>query len=353
MPTSETVSQTEIENYKILEHCFRRCGVSPAEASPDSWQAASEILYFYLSALSNDGINLWTVEKNILGTYPGQSVYPVGPGTVDVRNALRRTVTNLPNGATLASSAGGDTSSAFDRNTDTSFTQSSSNGILSASSSSDFTITTVGFMPNGDNYYSPVWEYSFDEVSWTQCLAVPSQKFLDRNWYCYDIPYPKSCKNFRMRETSGGTLNLREVIFGQVQLEIIISRINFNQYTNLTNKSFNSQVQLQYWLNRKLDNPEMNVWPVPQTYWEQIVVWRTRYIKDVGKLSNTLEIPQRWIDAIIANASLRMIFEIPGADTTRYPILKAEADAATFRAQQEERDKSPIQLAPNISPYTR
>jgi hypothetical protein len=137
-------------------------------------------------------------------------------------------------------------------------------------------------------------------------------------------------------------------------MEIPLGRISLDQYSNLTNKTMRSQQPLEYWFDRKAEDPEINVWPVPDNAFDMLVFWRNRQIQDVGDLSNTLEIPQRWIEAAVTELAVRMLLEIPGeVKQDRYEILKREAKEATFRAQQEERDNSPIMITPNISCYTR
>jgi hypothetical protein len=49
----------------------------------------------------------------------------------------------------------------------------------------------------------------------------------------------------------------------------------------------------------------------------------------------------------------RMSMELPQVDAGRIQYLEKMADKYLFEAQQEERDKSGIFLAPNISVYTR
>lgn len=353
MATSGVISGTEITVATLLDHAFRRAGLSPAMQTFDAVLAAKDNLYFYLSALSNDGVNLWTIEKVVKGIYSGQGIYNVGSGTVDVKNVLRRTLSNFPSGATAASSAGGTVANVFDRNLTTYCAQSSMNGNISASSSSDFTVETIGFMPNGNKTYNLYWEVSSDNVNWTTVYNEGKKDYSDKTWYCWDIEFPKPAKYFRVRESSGGIINFIELIFGTVISEIPVPRINIDQYTNLTNKTFGSNISQQYWLDRHLDDPKMNVWPVPNYAFDQFVVWRTRYIQDVGTLTNTIEVPQRWIDAIVTGLAGRLLLELPNVDSARYEILKKEEAAALYRAQQEEQDNSPIQLAPNISCYTR
>lgn len=353
MTTSGTVGQTTIEVAQLIEHAFRRAGISPAETTVDAINTAKENLYFYLSSLGNDGVNLWTVEKVLKGLNYARANYQIGVGTIDIKRVLRRSMT-LPSGGTATSSAGGSAGYAFDQDLTTACTQTSANGNISYEFDSVRTITTVGFMPNGDQTLAPIFEWSNDGSTWTELYSVAKTDFSNGEWYYWDISSPVSATQYRMRETSGGTLNITELVFATVVMEIPLGRISLDQYANLTDKTMLSPQPLEYWFDRKVENPEINVWPVPNYNFDMLVIWRNRQIQDVGTLTNTLELPQRWIEAAVTELSVRMLLEIPGeVKQDRYEILKREAKEATFRAQQEERDNSPIFIAPNISCYTR
>jgi hypothetical protein len=49
----------------------------------------------------------------------------------------------------------------------------------------------------------------------------------------------------------------------------------------------------------------------------------------------------------------RMSLELPGIDMARIQYLEGQAEKYLNMVEQEERDKSPIYFAPNISVYTR
>jgi hypothetical protein len=49
----------------------------------------------------------------------------------------------------------------------------------------------------------------------------------------------------------------------------------------------------------------------------------------------------------------RMSLELPGVDMARTQYLEGQAEKYLGMAEEEERDKSPIYFAPNISVYTR
>ena len=74
---------------------------------------------------------------------------------------------------------------------------------------------------------------------------------------------------------------------------------------------------------------------------------------DVGALSGQLEIPQRWFEATVMMLAHRMALELPGVDLPRIQYLEGQAEKYLNQVEQEERDKSPIYFAPNISVYTR
>jgi hypothetical protein len=97
----------------------------------------------------------------------------------------------------------------------------------------------------------------------------------------------------------------------------------------------------------------MELWPVPNSIQPQLELWLHRQIQDVGELSGEIEIPQRWYLAIQNMLAHQMAMELPSVDPARITYCEQQAEKYWLQAEQEERDKSPIYFAPNISPYTR
>jgi predicted thioredoxin/glutaredoxin len=85
----------------------------------------------------------------------------------------------------------------------------------------------------------------------------------------------------------------------------------------------------------------------------QIVLWVQRYIMDVGTMTQQVEVPQRWYEAIVAMLASKLALEIAEVDTSLIPLLDQKANVALYTAQAEERDNSPMMMAPNIAVYTR
>lgn len=354
MTTSGTVAQTVIQVSDILEDAMKACGLSTAEMTPEIYVTAKNNLYFYLSALANDGIQLWTIQKFIIGLIPGQYVYNMDAGTVDVLNAVYRTSTTPSNG-TAATSAGGNADNAFDGDITTSCTQTAPDGNISYDFGSGTTSSPImfGILPNGDATYNLVYEYSDDGVSWTTIYAPGSQDYTDLVWTLNDLDGTSAHEFWRVRETGGATLNIREVMFGANPNDISIARVSNDTYANLTNKFQSSTQVLQYWVNRQQIVPNLTMWPPPQNCLDQVVTYRRRQIQDVGNLTNSLEIPQRWIASLVTGLAQRLVLKVPGADLSRYPILQQLATDELNRASAEERDFTPIDIMGSmLSGYT-
>jgi hypothetical protein len=177
--------------------------------------------------------------------------------------------------------------------------------------------------------------------------------WVDNQWLWYDIDPGASQQFYRMRETGGNTLSVREFYIGTMSREITMSRLNRDDYTNLPNKNFNANQPYQFWFNRTIPQATINLWPVPNNAFIQMVVWYSRQVMDVGDLTDELEIPQRWYLAVLAMLSHQLSLELPGVDLQRVTYLEGQAEKYFNMAEQEERDKSPIYYAPNISVYTR
>jgi hypothetical protein len=57
--------------------------------------------------------------------------------------------------------------------------------------------------------------------------------------------------------------------------------------------------------------------------------------------------------AVVSMLAHQMALELPGVDLNRAVYLESQAAKYLSQAEEEERDKSPVYFAPNISVYTR
>ena len=357
MATSGTVGATVIDVQQLIDHGARRCGKLAEELTSEQQTSARESLFFLLSNLANLGINYWAIDKEVIGLQANKYIYSLPIGTVDVLNALYRTL-NQPTGS-YASSAGGVVANVYDNDVATFCQQTSANGNIQVDYGTGNPVYagSIGILPyvagGGSSTLSYIYEYSTDGSTWNTLYDAGSTTITDNQWIWQDIDPGQSVSYYRVRAYSGTTLALREWYVGNNSTEITMARLNRDDYTNLPNKNFTANQPFQFWLDRTISQPTMYVWPTPSDPFVQMTVWYSRQIQDVGALQGQLEIPQRWYEAVVMMLAHRMSLELPQVATDRITYLEKMADTYLMQAENEERDKSPIYLAPNISVYTR
>lgn len=357
MAYSGTVGQTVISVQTLIDHGARRCGKLAEELTSEQLLSAKQSLFFLLSHLANKGINYWCINKKVFGLKADQYIYTMPLGCIDVLNVLYRTM-NRPTGS-YTSSAGGTVALAYDNDVDTYCQQTSANGNISVNYGTDNPIYagSIGFLPyisgGGSATWSIILEYSVDGTTWNTLDDLGAISVTDNQWVWTDIDPGQSVQYYRIRAYSGTTLALREFYVGNNARLIQMSRLNRDDYTNLPNQNFTANQPYQFWFDRTIPQPTMYLWPVPSDPFIQMTVWYSRQIMDVGALSGELEIPQRWYEAVLFMLSHRMALELPQVAADRIGYLEKQAEKYLFEAEQEERDKSPIYWAPNISVYTR
>lgn len=325
--------------------------MATGELAAEKLSIAKNNLFFYLCDLGNRGINLWTLDRVLIGFTPYQNIYALPAGTLDVRDALYRVMTP-PGGGSAASSAGGTPSNAFDGDPATVCTQTAPNGNISYNFGGPVVVTTVGVYNNGAASYTLALESSTDNTTWTTLTTLPAQTYADQSWVYFDLINPQSAQYFRVRETGGATLSVREINFGTSPNETPMYRMNRDDYANLNFKTMASRMVPQYWFDRQRVSPNVFLWPVPNYFLDSMVLWRDRQIQDVGALTNEIEIPYRWYENVVANLALRLALEIPEA-APRIPMLKDMAALMTPAAELAETDTAPMRLGPLIGSYTR
>lgn len=357
MTTSGLVNYTTIDGIGIIEKAIRKCGRNPSSCESELLASAQTELWLMLSALVNEGVPLWTVEKQIYGVHLNQNLLPFSSGTIDVRTMLYRT-NILPSGGIASSNAGGIAANAFDQNLTTACTQTAPSGNISYDFGSPVVITTVGLLPNSTQTILPVFESSPDGLTWSQAAPLSSAAsiFTAGTWYWQDIAALSSASSaefFRVREVSGiNALDMTEVVFGQAPYELPMARVNQDDYQNLPNKTGNPGRPLQFWFDKQIV-PQCWLWPASGYEFNTIVAWRRREIQDVGALTNQLELPNRWLDAIIWELAWRLSLE-PNftVDPNRMQLLERTHQRLKITTWSEERDPSPVYYQAGIRGYT-
>jgi hypothetical protein len=324
MATSGTIGSTTIKTSNLLEKAVRRCGLLPATLTPESVDTATESLFMLLMSLSNRGLNLWCVDKKLMALEVAKATYQLPIGTQVVLNLLHATPTLV---------TGTDTSDANNYTT----TLTTASPVVRFGVKFSVSPTSFTFESSADGVTWTIAE-TFTEVAASGTLG----------WY--DVDPSVTAAYFRVHSATGITVT-QFTLVTEVK-EVMVAKFNRDDYANQPNKTQQSNTVTNYYFE-KLITPQLTVWPVPSDATRHLVLFRYRQIQDVGTLTQELEIPARWYEAICWHLALRLAFELPGVDPARRQEVKGMADAMTIEVERDESDDAPIYYSPAIGVYTR
>jgi hypothetical protein len=129
------------------------------------------------------------------------------------------------------------------------------------------------------------------------------------------------------------------------QADLNITRISVSTYATIPNKLQQAR-PIQVWIERLQPAPRITVWPVPDnTTTYTFVYWRLKRIDDAGNGVNTMDVPFRFLNAMVAGLAYYLGMKIPNA-TQRLEVLKAQYDEAWDLASSEDREKAAVRFVP-------
>jgi hypothetical protein len=324
MSTSGTISTTGFNTGKVIDHAFRYCRLPAQAITSEMIDYAKDALYLLLSSIANPKPPSWCMQKQLYAMAAGQPVIVMDEGTVEILNLNLRTTSELTPAATT---------------------------ITSTSYSVDFgeslAVNTVKVVWTGTPLLL-LFQTSSNNSSWTTVAA--EQPGHSSEWT--DIIPATSCRYFRI--TAASTSGIASVYFGASPREVPLGQLNRDSYVAQSDKTFTSR-PTTYYFQRNETYPVLHLWPAPNADAESqtLVVWRHRHIMDVGSMTQSLEVPQRWMEAIILGLAARVAAETPIVDLNLVPSLDQKAAIALQAARDGDNDGSPMFIQPNFRGYTR
>jgi hypothetical protein len=328
MAYSGTVSTTTFNALKVVDHAFRRCRL-PAQAITAEMQTyALESLHLFLSELASIKTPSWCIEKMVLPMYENQPLVELPVGTVEVLNLNYRVLQPVTGANTVSSNT------------------------YQISFTSQTVVDTIGIEWSGAS--TPL----YFQVSTNGTVWVTVGTFGDTasagqiTWT--DISGALAYPYFRIyTQDPLATFNYTAVTTGNMPQEIPLGQLNRDSYVNQSNKVFPGRPS-SYYFQRDLPVPVVNLWPTPFSAAEQaqLILWRHRQIMDTANLQQDVEVPQRWINAIVDGLAAEVASETPQVDMQLVPMLEQKAAMSLQRAWDGDNDGSPIQINPGIGVYT-
>lgn len=292
---------------ELVEEAFERCGTELRTGY--DLRTARRSLNLLFADWANRGVNMWTFEQGTINLTPGQNTYALPNDTVDLLEHVIRT------------------------------------GANTASTQADLTITrisvsTYATIPNKIQQARPiqVWIQRLDgatnltggktvgivantatSIAIDDVTSLPSAGFIQLDDELISYGYITQDTN----AVSGTLYNL-----GRGQNNTIV-----------TSHPSGTDV---YWARV----PAITVWPTPDNSVPyQFVYWRLRRTQDAGGGVNVMDVPFRFLNAMVAGLSYYMALKVPNG-TQRLDILKAQYDEAWDLASSEDREKAAVRFVP-------
>lgn len=321
MATSGTLGTMVIDTAILLEHAFRRAGLSVSKQTPETVDAARESLYLLLLNLSNSGLNLWCLETVYVGLTPQQAKYQLPVGTLDATNVIFSQPTIAATSTAAASP-------------------------VTLNVGAAQLVTRVGVaISNFTSSDTITLSYSTDNVAWT-VAAAQTGNLMATMWF--NIDPTVSAQYWKVATTSSSTIT---IALASAIYDLPVTPWSRDTYQAINNKDTAGRPSTSYLLERKLD-VSITLWPVPTALWDHLTVVRHRQVQDIGSLSQQIEVPQRWLEGIAWETAFRIAVEVPGVDPSRIDLCGKMAEKYVFDASDDESDGMPLRIAPSISGYT-
>lgn len=131
---------------------------------------------------------------------------------------------------------------------------------------------------------------------------------------------------------------------GTSQIDKTLTRMSMHEYAHIANKNLTG-VPSQYWINR-VSTPVLYYWPKPSEA-GTLVYYKVRRIEDAGAYSNTVDLPARFLPAIIAGLAYYLAIKNPEA-ADRIQFLKQHYEEQYTMASHEDRERASLKLVPRL-----
>lgn len=134
---------------------------------------------------------------------------------------------------------------------------------------------------------------------------------------------------------------------GTGQSDLNLARVSFSTYATMPNKNISGRPSLM-----QIDRttvPRITLWPIPQYAAPlTLVYWRMRRIQDAADGVNTMDMPFRFLPALIAGLAHKLAMKLPEA-LPRLQILQSQYLETWELATGEDRERATLRLVPRIT----
>lgn len=344
--SSTTYNFQNMQIQELITEAYERAGGLASDMSANEKDSAKRSINFMNVEWLNKGVNLYTIEKWIIEAANGQPSYFMPPGFIDIDYLMLYNAERKLNGIAY-SSAGGDANNAFDNNPATACTQTAPNGYISYNYNTvKWPINFVGIKSNATLDYTLNFEYSNGNDIWFPVMENSTETYYQGITKWFVLPASPLAYYWRIRETGGATLNIQEIYFDVMQNSIRTNRISRGVYESVADKTSLGSIP-SFWLER-VNEPVLNLYPVPNGQYQFLVFTFQRQAPDITNYTQSLRMPQRFLDACASNVAYRIAEKF---FKDKYADLKMASDVAYETASKSDAEKVNITIMPSYRRY--
>jgi hypothetical protein len=138
--------------------------------------------------------------------------------------------------------------------------------------------------------------------------------------------------------------DILEMVLRRDGTDFEVERISRGDYFLLPNKTTQGRPS-QFFYNRQIA-PVINLWQVPENSTDQIIYYYVRRMEDAGTMQNTADMPWRFYPCMAAGLAYYISMK---RAPDRMGMLKAVYDEEFTRASEEDEDRVPLKLQPDVA----
>jgi len=138
--------------------------------------------------------------------------------------------------------------------------------------------------------------------------------------------------------------DILEMVLRRDGTDYEVERISRGDFFLLPNKTTQGRPS-QFYYDRQIA-PKITVWQVPENSTDQLIYYYVRRIEDAGALQNTTDMPWRFYPCMVAGLAYYLAMK---RAPDRMAMLKAIYDEEFTRAAEEDEDRVPLKLQPDVA----
>lgn len=121
-------------------------------------------------------------------------------------------------------------------------------------------------------------------------------------------------------------------------------RAGVGTWAGINSKTQTAQRPNLFYVDRQIV-PVLHIWPLP-TSALTIVYWRMRRIQDAGGVDYNMDVPHRFLPALVAALAYQLALKRPDISQARLQVLKMEKEEKWNDAADEDRGRESFYIAP-------